>query len=51
MLKDPITQNPIGFIEDFFKIQIDHWINVFALDIALLVVFIGLMNRLKNRTQ
>jgi predicted tellurium resistance membrane protein TerC len=49
MVKDPITKSPIVFIEDFFEIQINHWINIFALDMALLVVFIGLMNRLKNR--
>ncbi len=49
IVKDPMTRSPIGFIEDFFEIQINHWINVLALDMALLVVFIGLMNRLKNR--
>lgn len=49
MLKDPITRKPILFIEDFFEINIHNWFNVFALDIAILVVFIGLMNRIKNR--
>ncbi|WP_256239133.1 hypothetical protein [Bacillus sp. EB600] len=50
MLKDPITRNPILFLEDFFEIKIHNWINFFALDIAILVIFIGLMKRIKSRT-
>ena len=49
MLKDPIARKPILLVEDFFEITIHNWFNVFALDIAILVVFIGLMNRYKNR--
>lgn len=48
MLKDPITEQPILFLEDFFKINIHNWYNMFAVDIALLVIFIGLMNRIKT---
>jgi predicted tellurium resistance membrane protein TerC len=49
MLKDPITETPILYIEDFFQINIHHWYNMFALDIAILVIFIGLMKRINSR--
>jgi predicted tellurium resistance membrane protein TerC len=48
MLKDPITENPILYLEDFFQINIHHWYNMFALDIAILVIFIGLMKRINS---
>lgn len=48
MLKDPITENPILYIEDFFQINIHYWYNMFALDIAILVIFIGLMKMIKS---
>lgn len=48
MLKDPITENPILYIEDFFQINIHHWYNMFALDIAILVIFIGLMKMINS---
>lgn len=48
MLEDPITENPILYIEDFFQINIHHWYNMFALDIAILVIFIGLMKMINS---
>lgn len=50
IVKDPITKIPILFIEEFFEININSWINVFALDIAIIVIIIGVIRRLQNRT-
>lgn len=50
IVKDPITKNPLMFIEDFFEININTWINVFALDIAVIIIIIGIIRRIQNRT-
>lgn len=50
MVKDPITKNPLLFIEDLLEIHIDKWINVFALDIALIIIVVGLVRRIQNGT-
>ncbi|WP_458414256.1 TerC family protein [Schinkia sp. CFF1] len=48
LLKDPITRIPVILIEDLFEININNWINVFALDISILFIIIGLMKRIKR---
>ncbi|WP_223587543.1 TerC family protein [Neobacillus bataviensis] len=50
IVKDPITRIPVLFIEKFFEIHINSWINIFALDIAIIVIIIGVIRRFQNRT-
>jgi predicted tellurium resistance membrane protein TerC len=49
MVKDPVTENLISFIEWILEVDIERWINVFSLDIAIIIVIIGIMKRLQNR--
>jgi predicted tellurium resistance membrane protein TerC len=50
MVKDPLAKNPLLFIENFLEIHINKWINVFALDVALIIIIIGVIRRIQNRT-
>ncbi|MBA9029432.1 TerC family protein [Peribacillus huizhouensis] len=50
IVKDPITKELLIFLEGFLEIHINNWINVFALDIVIIIMFIGLIRRIQNRT-
>lgn len=50
IVKDPLMKGPLLLTEYFFKIHINNWINVFALDIAIILMIIGVMRIIQNRT-
>ncbi len=50
IVKDPIIKTPLKLIENYLEIHINNWINVFALDVAIIIIMIGVLRRIKNRT-
>ena len=50
IVKDPIIKTPLKLIENYLEIHINNWINVFALDVAIITIMIGVLRRIKNRT-
>jgi predicted tellurium resistance membrane protein TerC len=50
IVKDPIAKTPLKFIENYLDIQMNNWINVFALDVAIIIIMIGILRRIQNRT-
>ena len=50
IVKDPITNTPLTLIDNYFEINMNNWINVFALDVAIVIMIMGILRRLQYRT-
>ncbi|WP_428911606.1 TerC family protein [Niallia sp. Krafla_26] len=50
IVKDPITKTPLVFIEKYLEIHMNNWINVFALDVAIIIMIMGVLRRMQNRS-
>jgi predicted tellurium resistance membrane protein TerC len=49
IIRDPLTEKPIIMLENFFEIEIHKWIHMFALDIAIIIVIIGIIKRIQTK--
>ncbi|WP_338469747.1 hypothetical protein R4Z10_13105 [Niallia sp. XMNu-256] len=49
IVKDPIAGTSLMLIENYLDIHLHHWIDVFALDVAMVIMIIGVIRRINSR--